>query len=336
MLVFPTTIYLILFVIDYMDEFVIPELPEADLIAPTTYPKKTKDPADIMSERSVLGKSEGFAVHRLFKRISDLRNHFLQAVGWMNRPHTLVLPKAHAPSTSIPPTRPLSPAWSPDMFSVIAGAASVSSSPAASAYTEALENQSPIGRSNQDPALEPLALPGPQTPLAFDGQHNDSRTSSRSSRRSSIARCKGTMQRLSELSLGPAMFLATLVDSSIMECIFAPVEAMMARSLSGAFLSATTGLNAEQQANAQAMREEIYPVMAGPVVGGMLGLFGAGRVFGFQGSIGRMDRLWALGVYVGRIGLTWAAQISLSLGIWGVQWAIVRMIGKKFFGWGRL
>ncbi|KAL9066223.1 MAG: hypothetical protein Q9157_007219, partial [Trypethelium eluteriae] len=341
MLAFPTTIYLILFVIDYMDEFVIPELPEADLIAPTTYQKKAEDPANSMPRSPFRGKYEKFVDPRLFERICDLRDHFLQAVGWMERPRRLVLRKAHAPSTSIPPTLPSPPALPPNLNVGIGDVESTSSSsPATSAYTEALENQSPFGGSSQDPALEALDLPTARDMPAFDGQRDgsriSSRISSRSSSRSSSGRRTGTVQRLSELSLGPAMFLATLVDSSIMECVFAPVEAMMARSLSGAFLSATSGLNAEQQVNARATREELYPVMANPVVGGMLGLFGAGRRFGLQGSVGRVDRLWAIGVYVGRIGLTWAAQTSLSLSIWGVQWATVRTIGKMFFGWGRL
>ena len=305
MLTFPTTIYLALLVVDYVDEFSFTELPRPAIIAPTNEDGTIKNPAKFGKKRGEHSKSSNNTMAQILDRVCISRNRFLQALGWIKGPsrHLRKLQRTHQPSSSFPPT-------DTDEYG---DGTNTPSSETMSVYTDAMETHT---QTDPDPTFSSANFTDTGTLEVQEGS--------------------GRVQRVSELSLAPAAFLSNQVESMLVEWAFVPIEATMMRGLVFAFLSTTSRLSAEQQANAGFMKEMVYPVLSGPVISGALGLLGATRGIGLGNLHGRTHSLWGGGNYLARIGLTWAAQIAVGLSLWGLEWAVVRAIGKKFFSWGAL
>ena len=304
-LTYPTTIYLVLLAIDYIDEFAFTELPRPAIIAPTNQDRTTQDPTKSRNERLEPLKNPNGLSAKLLSRVCQIRNRLLQAVGWMRRPPRRLhgLGKIRHPSYSI----------SPSGISQHGDGANTPSSEATSVYTDALETHA---HHDLDPTLNIADF---------------ARLEILESQEDSIK-----AQQVTDLSLAPAAFLANLVDSSLMECTFIQPEAVVMRSLAFAFLSATSRLSAEQLLNVRSLKAMIYPVLRGPILGGALGFLRATGMAGLDNEDARMHGLQGMGIQFSRIGLTWAAQAAVGLSLWGLEWAVVRTIGKRFFGWGKL
>lgn len=305
LLLFPTTIYLVLLAFNYIDEFSFTELPRPAIVKPTNKDSVVKD---LAISRIAMAKPSGVSERlkmQFLAGVCRVRYRFLQALGWTKSPPRRLrrLRKTHQPSSSVPPT---------DTDDNGDGTHTPSSE-AISAYTDALETHT-----QHDP----------DTTIS-SGDFADAGTLE-------VHEGNGRIQRISDLSLAPAEILSSQVDATLMEWAFAPLEAITMRCLALAFLSATARLTTQQQASAGSIKKTVHSTLLGPVVGGVLGLLGATRGIDLENNDGRMNRLWRIGVYLGRIGLTWTAQTAVGLSLWGLEWAIVRTVGKRVFGWGTL
>ena len=310
-LAFPTTVYLVLFAIDYFDEFSATELPQPDIIAPKDRDSRA-EPFDFQRENYLWVAGLGhlsISPHVWARRIRD---RVLKTLGWVHRPRRLSeRRKALQQDNSLP--EPPSP--NPGSHGT-----ATPSSEAPSTYTDAFGNLAPSA--DYHPSLSDQVRTA---------------NSIMALRESIEARSRGVRyQRVSDLSTAPAKFLTTQIRLSLTEWSALPREAMMMRGLAWAFLSASSGLTVSQRGDAASLKASVYPVFVGPVVGGVLGLLGWHRLSGLGNSSTRVGGLGVAGLYLGRVVLVSMAQVAAGFCLWGLQWVLVRNVGKRFSGWGKI
>lgn len=125
-----------------------------------------------------------------------------------------------------------------------------------------------------------------------------------------------TFHRLTALSDYPADSLATHLSWNITNMLFLPLETLFIRSLALSFLSSPAA-NAGAQAAAARWRGEVFPLGS---------WFGMGLRSGWRG----------IGDYVGKMVLLSGLEIGFVMVVWQPCTCVCRLVGQKWFGWGKL